>query len=335
MHPAIDTCLRASTVVADTPALADWLPTWQRCLAAGGPPIVLALRGGFAADRLAWAFAAGYQAALRTMLPGVGPHELLSLCLTETTGKRPRELRCTATQQADGRWLLEGHKSWAAFGTACTTMLVIARTVDAADAAGAPARGAAGAAPDPTPPPRLLVLRVPHDAPGVHLDGMPATGLIPELPHGRLDLQQVLLPADACLPGDGYSDFAKPFASLEDLNVGAAVLAYLLREARARSWPAALRERLVATLALLVSLTEEPLASATTQLALAGALDWARQAHAEAAALFAAIPDDPAAQRWQRDARLLGVLGAGRAQRAARAWEQLADRAREQLAGPT
>jgi alkylation response protein AidB-like acyl-CoA dehydrogenase len=316
MHPAIDACLRATTVVAETPALADWLPNWQRGLAAGGPPIVLALRGGFAADRLAWAFAAGYQAALRTLLPGVGPHELLSLCLTETTGKRPRELRCTVTQQADGCWLLEGHKSWAAFGASCTTMLVIARSGDGA--------GAAGAGSDATPQPQLLALRVPHDVPGVHLDGMPATGLIPELPHGRLELQQVLLPAHACLPGDGYSDFAKPFATLEDLNVGAAVLAYVLREARARSWPSALRERLVATLALLVSLAEEPLAAAATQLALAGALDWARQTHTEAAALFAATPDDPAAQRWQRDAKLLGVLDSARAQRAARAWEQLA-----------
>lgn len=316
MHPTIDACLRAATAVADTPALADWLPNWQRSLAAGGPPIGLALRGGFAADRLAWAFAAGYQAALRSLLRGVGPQELLSLCLTETTGKRPRELRCTATRQADGRWLLQGHKSWAAFGAACTTMLVIARTGDGA--------GAAGAASDSTPQPQLVALRVPNDAPGVRLDGMPATGLIPELPHGRLDLQQVLLPADACLPGDGYSDFAKPFATLEDLNVGAAVLAYLLREARARSWPAALREQLVATLALLVSLTEKPLADAATQVTLAGALDWARQVHTEAAALFAATPDDPAAQRWQRDAKLLGVLGAARAQRAARAWEQLA-----------
>ena len=321
MHPDIDHCLRATTSTPATATLADWLPAWQQRVAQGHDPMALALQGGFAADRLAWAFAAGYQAALRALLPDSAPHELLALCLTETTGNRPRDLRCSAVPQADGRWLLEGDKSWATFGSAATTLLVIA-VQGSTPAPGVPA--AAEALGLPPPPPRLLALRVPSEAPGVQVGGMPATGLVPELPHARLALRQVLLPAQACLPGDGFTDYGKPFRTLEDLYVSAAVLAYLLREARARSWPVALRERLAASLALLATLADAPPAAAATHVALAGALDWARQAHTEAHALWAAIPDDPAAQRWQRDAKLLGVAGAARTLRAARAWARLA-----------
>ena len=321
MHPAIDHCLRAPTSAPATATLADWLPAWRQRVAQGIDPMALALQGGFAADRLAWAFAAGYQAALRALLPHSAPHELLALCLTEATGNRPRDLRCTATPLADGRWQLQGDKSWATFGSAATTLLVIA-VQGPMPAPGVPA--AAEALGLPPPPPRLLALRVPGDAPGLQISGLPATSLVPELPHARLTLQQVNLPAQACLPGDGFSDYGKPFRTLEDLYVSAAVLAYLLHEARARSWPAALRERLAASLALLATLADAPPAAAATQVALAGALDWARQAHTEAQAQWAAIPDDPAAQRWQRDAKLLGVAGAARTLRATRAWERLA-----------
>lgn len=312
MHPAIEQCLRAGTAVPAAPTLADWQPGWQSLLASGAAPIGLALLGGFGADRPAWAFAAGYQAALRCLLPHTPPRALVGLCLTEATGKRPRELQSTATPQADGSWLLSGDKSWVAFGQACTTLLVIARD------GSAPAEGSAGVSP------RLLALCLPHDSPGVQVADKPPGRLLPELPQGRLTLQQVRLPGAARLPGDGYADHAKPFAALEDLYIGAALLACLLREARARAWPADQQARLVALLTLLCALAETPLRDPAGLVALAGALDLARQAQAEAGARWAAAPDDPAGQRWQRDGPLLGASGPSRVQRAAKAWAQLA-----------
>ena len=310
MHPAIEHCLRAGTAVPPAPTLADWQPGWQALLASGASPIGLAVLGGYAADRPAWAFAAGYQAALRCLLPQTAPQALVGLCLTESGGKRPRELQCTATPQADGHWLLTGDKSWVAFGQACTTLLVIARDGSAPVAAGLS--------------PRLLALSVPHQAPGVQVSDKPPGQRLPELPQGRLALRQVRLPADARLAGDGYADHAKPFAALEDLHIGAALLACLLREARARGWPADQQARLVALLALLCGLADSDLRDPASLVALAGALDLARQAQAEAGAHWAAAPADPAGQRWQRDAPLLGASGPSRVQRAARAWAQLA-----------
>jgi hypothetical protein len=86
------------------------------------------------------------------------------------------------------------------------------------------------------------------DQPGVTIVPMPETAFVPEVPHARIHLQDVAIDAASLLPGDGYSNYVKPFRTLEDTFVTAAVLAYLLREARARGWPADLRERLSASL---------------------------------------------------------------------------------------
>ena len=51
--------------------------------------------------------------------------------------------------------------------------------------------------------------------------------------------------------------------------------------------------------------------------------DAALYMYADATPLWAATGDDPAAQRWQRDAPLFEVAGSAREQRAERAWERL------------
>ena len=62
---------------------------------------------------------------------------------------------------------------------------------------------------------------------------MPETRFVPEVPHARVQLDAVRVDAAALLPGDGYERYVKPFRTIEDAHVTLAVLAYLLREARA------------------------------------------------------------------------------------------------------
>ena len=49
-------------------------------------PIERALCSALHADRLAHAFASGYQAALTALFPSLGRHELAALCATEAKG---------------------------------------------------------------------------------------------------------------------------------------------------------------------------------------------------------------------------------------------------------
>ena len=68
---------------------------------------------------------------------------------------------------------------------------------------------------------------------------MPPTRFVPEVPHAQVLMQDLRVSASALLPHDGYDAYVKPFRTIEDLHVTLAVLAYLLREARVRHWPAA------------------------------------------------------------------------------------------------
>lgn len=136
-------------------------------------------------------------------------------------------------------------------------------------------------------------------------------------------MQDLRVSASALLPGDGYDGYVKPFRTIEDAHVTLAVLAYLLREARTRRWPANFTEQLVAALVLFSELATEDAHASTTHVALAGALHFAHRLYLDAQPLWAEAGEDPAAMRWQRDAALFDVAGTARRQRAQRAWERL------------
>ena len=315
MNPAIERCLRAAPGAEAVDTVAQWWPGWQATR--GERPIERAIAGGFAADRVAWAFAAGYQAALRALVPDLPADTLAAFCVTEDGGNRPRDIQTTITHHVDGGVTVSGAKRWTTLGPDSSLLLVVGREADTGSSTGADSERDAGARPV------LRVACVPAGTPGLGLVAMPPTRFVPEVAHARVQLADVRLPGSALLPGDGYDRFVKPFRTIEDIHVTAAVLAYLLREARARAWPAGLCERSVAALSVLVAAAEGPVDAPGTHVLLEGALAWAHQLYADAAALWAQVGDEPAALRWQRDAALFAVAGSARARRAARAWERL------------
>lgn len=308
MIAALDACLRAPT---DVPARADvaaWWPRWRDGAARAATPAAQALLGGFDADRVGWAFASGYQAALRALLPDLPAAAVAAFCVTEEGGNRPRDIRTRLTPAGDGSWTISGAKRWTTLGPDSSVLLVV---------------GALPAGDDDAERAQLKVARVASGTPGLQLLAMPDTRFVPEVPHARVQLDAVRVTADALLPGDGYARYVKPFRTLEDAHVTLAVLAYLLREARQRGWPTAFAERLCAVIVALAEVGAAPADAPATHVVLAGALAQAHALYAEAGPLWAQHADDPAAQRWQRDAALFGVAGSARTQGAARAWERL------------
>lgn len=311
MDAALAHCLGAAPRAAATiDSVVQWQALWRAAAAAQASPFGRAVVAGFAADRVGWAFASGYQAALRALVPGqLADDAVAALCVTEEGGNRPRDIETTFTPLPGGGFAVAGAKRWTTLGPAGTLLLVAGR--EAGD-------GVDGR-------PRLRVARVPASTPGVAITPMPPTRFVPEVPHARVTFDDARLGADALLPGDGYARYIKPFRTLEDTLVTAAVLAYLLREAHGRDWPQALRERIVAALQVLSGVSEGPVDGPENHVLLAGALRWAHALYAEADALWAAgAADDEAARRWQRDAALFQVAAAAREARAARAWERLA-----------
>ncbi len=296
----------------DCPDLAAWWPGHQRRAQRWRTPFERAIAGGVAADRAGWAFASGYQAALRALVPDLPDDQVAAFCVTEEAGNSPKAIRSTVREAGDGaasgRLRLDGSKRWTTLGPASSLLLVAA----------ADARGPA------TDRPRILVIRVHADAPGVALEPMPDTRFVPEVPHARVRFEGVELPAASRLAGDGYDDYVKPFRSVEDTLVSAALLAYLFAESRRRDWPQAWSERALATLLGFSGTARLDPRDAATHLLLAGTLQWAHALFAEAKALFAEGPQDAAAERWARDVPLTQVAGSARTRRAERAWERIA-----------
>lgn len=302
---AIGFLLKAPTASRECLDVAAWWPRHREIAAVWRNPMDCAIVGGFNADRVGWAFASGYQAALHALFPGVPEDRIAALCVTEADGNSPKAIKSTLRRHGDG-WLLNGAKRWTTLGPEGGLFFVAAR-----DAAASGERAA------------IRVVRVASDAPGMTVQPMPATHFVPEVPHAQLHFENVRIGEEALLPGDGYEDYVKRFRTVEDLHVNAAVLGYLVREARRLAWPVAWIERALAALHALRALASEDASAPPTHLALAGALAWTAALISESENFWEEAAGDAARERWTRDRELLGVAGGARAQRTLRAWQRV------------
>jgi acyl-CoA dehydrogenase len=305
--PWPDHLLTAATTVTPCATVAEWWPRHRALCAERSDSIDQAIVGGYIADRVAWAFATAYQSALRALVPSLPQSALTALCVTEEGGTSPKAMRSELNVDADGVLVLNGAKRWTTLGPDGGLFLVAAR--DARVAGDKPA---------------LRLVRVDARAIGVHIESMPPTSFVPEVAHARLRFENVSIAEHALLPGDGYARYVKPFRTIEDLHVHAAILAYLVREARRLGWPRAWIERALAVLAAYSDIAQRDPASSATHVVLAGALASGEQlAHETDAFWDASSAKDPeAAVRWKRDKALLKIASQARAARLERAWER-------------
>ena len=279
----------------------QWRTSFTELCASWPHPIDRAIVGGFESDRIGYAFAAGIQAALRALFPGLPETSFASVCITEEGGGHPRAIETTITAGGDGTWRIDGRKKWSTLATRADVLLVAA---------------VRGVADDGTRD--IVLVRVDRRAPGVTVEPMEPTPFAPEIEHARVELREVVVPDSAILPGDGYRDYVKPFRTIEDTFVSAALAALLLRTAAACGWGDDLKARLLTVLVALYGLAgAEPSDPATHIL-----LDAAQH---ELAAL--ADPQEPwwdavpaaVRERWQRDVGLMQVASTVRAKRLERA----------------
>jgi hypothetical protein len=287
----LDQLLARATPPA-TDDLASWLAATADVRTRGQTSVDRALLAGTRADRLGFAFAVGYGEALRVL---AGIEGVAALCATEAGGNRPRDI----ATKLEGR-VVTGHKKWATVGSLASTLLVVATTGQDLEGKN-----------------RLRVVRVSAAAPGVTITPSTAA-FIHEIPHAEITLDRVNV--DEVLPGDGYDDYLKPFRTIEDIHVHAALVGYLIGVARRRELPGI--DRLVAIAGATRELAGADVRAPATHVALAGVLALIGDTLPELEKQWGANPDDEWA-RWQRDRVLLHVAGAARKQRRERAWQKL------------
>ncbi len=271
--------------------LSEW---WQATSAErrSGRTIDQAIAMGRRADRLGLAFFGGYSAALRALDPSLGPDELAALCATEAGGGHPRAI---ATTLRDGA--LEGTKQFVTGGSLATRLLVVAKTGELDGR------------------PQLVVARVEASAPNLVIEPLPMLPFVPEVPHASVRFEKT--PVVSVLAGDGYERALKPFRTIEDLHVFAAVVSCVL--ANGTRLPHPTIERFLAVQAALRTLASESPSNPEVHLALAGALQLAMELVDQ---LDLSLFDADFRERFVRDRPLLSVAQRVREQRRVKAWER-------------
>ncbi len=308
----LQTLLRDAMVPRERGAFED-VAAFVGAVAAGpgmGSTVARAVRGGAAADRLGFAFVAGYFAALDAMGPGIRRGRTTCLAATEVAGVHPRAIETTLAHRAGIGLCLRGQKTFVTLAPLADDLLVVARR-EAVDDAGRK---------------QLVAVRIPADRDGVRIEARPPTAFAPEVPHARVLLEDVVVDAGEVLPGDGWDDWLKPFRTVEDVHVLASTAGYLLSVAAQAGLAARVASDLATVVATALTIEREGWSSAGGHVALEGAFGTARAALGH---LVPALPDELARERkrLERDAPLLAIAESARQRRTAVALSRLAARA--------
>jgi hypothetical protein len=303
MSAIVDTLLRTPEP-SHPESLARWKQDYRDTWETFPSPWSAALAGGYRAGCVGYAFASGYQSALRALVPGLSSAEFCALCVTETGGNHPRAIESTL-ESRDGSLVLTGSKTFTTGGAQADTLLVAARAGEGADGL-----------------PQLKMVRVSREQPGLRIEAMPPLPFVPEIDHAGVHFEGVCCAAANLLPGDGYANYVKPFRTIEDVHVSLAVSGFLLRTCAALQLSPSRLESVLACIATHVALAQDDPSSASTHLALAGA-------RGQLEGLLPSLEDEwsqrdiESFELWQRDKALLDIAGKAREARAKRARERL------------
>jgi acyl-CoA dehydrogenase len=268
-----------------------------------------ALWGGVHADRLGFAFAAGYVSALRRLFAHAGatlPEGKVCLAVTESGGGHPRAIETTLREES-GVFLVRGEKSFATLASRSDVMLVVASRGKTDDGKK-----------------QLVVVCVPRDAKGVSIEDRPAMPFAPEIPHAVVRFDDVAIASSAILPGDGYETWVKPFRTIEDTHVLAATVGYLAGVARAYGFERNVLSELVAYAAGLTDVGARDPSDAVTHVLLAGIFSGARKLAASLDSEWHHKATAEERERWLRDMPLLLVAENARTKRTENAFATLA-----------
>jgi len=191
-------------VASEAQYLAAWSEHVQSRTAEGS--FALALAGGYLADRLAWVFVAGYQAALRATFTGLQLPGWTALAVSEDPSK-DNPLPGLTWQASRSGYSLDGYKTWIAAVQQVQHIIVRARGEQ----------------------PELFLMA--RDTPGLILSVSPDPAMLPDLSQGKAQLKGVEVGASARLDIDSLTGFGQR----EALHIYIAFVGMCLRAAEANT----------------------------------------------------------------------------------------------------
>ena len=223
----------------------DWSEVYYS-LVKDRPPFDKAIFGGFSCQQFSFAFMAGYQAALEHMFPTIAPNQLKALCVSEEKGGHPKAIQTTLINNQ-----LNGLKTYITAGSDVEHLLVLCKTDKIVNDR-----------------PELKMVQLPKTTDNIELINFELS-FMKEVKHGKLSMKDTPITESQILAGDGFSDYTKPFRTLEDICVSAAYQAMLLRQAIEYKWAEELRDQILLNIYTLKNLLSLPLLATETHLLLA------------------------------------------------------------------
>ncbi len=305
--------LTSAGSIQDVPvkSIRDWKTTYDKNATNWSKPVDRAISCGFQADRTAYAFLAGFLSAMQRLIPEAPEEKITAFCISEEGGAHPRAIKTrleeTSTDPSGKSWLLNGRKKYITCANDADSILVAAST-------GTDSEGRN----------RIRLVRIDRNSVGVRIEPMPDLPFIPEISHGVVFLENVDVVEAQILPGDAYTAYIKPFRTIEDIHVSAAILGYLFRIASQHQWPQSIKETLLGLITAIRPLAMGDPLSPQIHIAYAG-LQWSMtQVIKESANCWDKTPDGIRIA-WERDKAVMGIAGQARTKRLEAAWNSFAD----------
>ncbi|MBW1846358.1 MAG: acyl-CoA dehydrogenase family protein [Deltaproteobacteria bacterium] len=305
----LDWLLSNSRVIdpKEIPSLEDWKYLFFDQATKWQSTIDMAISGSFISDRLAYAFAAGYWSALYCLIPSLPERTITALCVTEKGGNHPKAIQ-TELVPASGKdepvWLLNGSKKFVTCANEADMLLIAAST-------GISPKGQN----------ELRLVRVDNHTPGLLIKPIQDLPFIPEISHGELEIYNIQIAESQILPGDGYTNYIKPFRTLEDLHVTSSVLGYLFRTACLFNWPQSVKEQILAFLPGIKTISLSNPLQSTVHIVFGG-ISSLFSSFIKSIEPHWRLTDDKTRSQWERDKALLNISGKAQSQRLSSAWAQ-------------
>jgi len=308
-HAILDWLLsrQAHVKTAELESVADWKPLFDAETAGWDAPIDRAVIGGFLADRTAYAFAAGYETALRRLYPALPERAIVSFCITEEKGGHPSAIKTSlrkAEQSQEQTWLVSGSKKFITMAAESQLLMVAV---------------SAGTSSDGKNMIRMVLMD--RNAPGIEIAPMTGLPFVPEISHGIVSFCDVPVSDVNVLPGDGYTDYIRPFRTIEDLHVSAAIAGFIFRMACVHHWPRPIKEEITSLMVCIRALALDDPSAPSVHIALGGL-------RANMVSLLESIShcwqtvDEKTKAAWMRDQALLRVSENARVKRLETAWSK-------------
>jgi hypothetical protein len=289
-----------------------WKEVYLRKSELWSDPADMAIAGGFFADRVSYAFAAGYHSSLHRLIPSLPFDTITAFCVTEEGGGHPRAIKTEmepvrSNEDGSSLFRLNGTKKFITCAREAEFLVVAVST---------------GIQTDGNNQIRMVVLN--HGMAGITVIPMKDLHFVPEISHGILRLENVEVRESDLLPGDGYIEYIKPFRTIEDLHVSAAILGYLFRITCLYDWPREVKEKILCLMVTIRTLAVSDPNAPEVHIAFGG-LFCQISGLLQAVAPFWENVETETRIAWDRDKELLNVAGSARERRLQTAWSFYGD----------